>query len=340
RPPRGGPPGAPRGAACAAAEPSAKAAGGIGVRLLEAPTNRADDPRARTYIVDHLLPGTTISRRIEVSNSTDKPQRIALYPAAARISDDGFEFAAGRTANELTSWAEVDPPVLELAAGTDSFVTATIQVPPRASAGERYGVIWAEASAPDSDQNVIIINRVGVRMYLSIGAGGEPPTAFRIDDVVAGRTIDGQPYLRASVTNTGKRALDLNGTAALSEGPGGLSTGQVPVPDGTTVGLGRSTRVTVPFDRALPDGPWTARLTLASGTVHKVRTVRVTFPAGPGERRLKGERSSLLPVVLMAGGVGAVAAVALSLVAARRRQRYRPRRGGQESRDGDRDGQS
>ena len=35
-------------------------AGGIGLRLLDAPVSAGDDPRARNYIVDPLAPGTEI----------------------------------------------------------------------------------------------------------------------------------------------------------------------------------------------------------------------------------------------------------------------------------------
>ncbi|MDP1793557.1 MAG: hypothetical protein Q8K63_05395 [Acidimicrobiales bacterium] len=52
------------GASAAAQE----SGGSISIRLLDAPTNRADDPRAKTYIVDHVSPGTTISRRVEIGN--------------------------------------------------------------------------------------------------------------------------------------------------------------------------------------------------------------------------------------------------------------------------------
>jgi hypothetical protein len=40
---------------------SADDAGSVGLRLLEAPTSRRDDPRARVYVVDHLHPGESIS---------------------------------------------------------------------------------------------------------------------------------------------------------------------------------------------------------------------------------------------------------------------------------------
>src|SRR5487761_1599761 len=85
---------------------------GVGIRLVDIPTALANDPRARQYIIDHLAPGTTISRRVEVTNYTSEPQVVTLYAAAATISGGSFLFGAGRAANELTSWTTVDPPTL------------------------------------------------------------------------------------------------------------------------------------------------------------------------------------------------------------------------------------
>ena len=52
----------PAAGASAQTQPPAPPAGSIGIRLLEAPVNRENDPRARIYIVDHVSQGTTIAR--------------------------------------------------------------------------------------------------------------------------------------------------------------------------------------------------------------------------------------------------------------------------------------
>ena len=57
----------------------------LSIKLLDAPTSRRDDPRARLYIVDHLNPGQTIHRRVQVTNDSGTPRAIELYPAAATI---------------------------------------------------------------------------------------------------------------------------------------------------------------------------------------------------------------------------------------------------------------
>src|SRR4051812_5319087 len=79
-----------------AAAPKAASDGNIGIRLLEAPTNRRDDPRAKSYIVDHVKPGTTIRRKVELSNKSNKPFDLQLYPGAAEIKDGSFFPGDGR----------------------------------------------------------------------------------------------------------------------------------------------------------------------------------------------------------------------------------------------------
>ena len=103
----------------------------VGIRILDAPTNRADDPRARIYIVDHVAPGTTINRRVEVSNDTSKAQTIQLYAAAADVVAGAFQFGEGRAANDLTRWTTVAPASLSLAARAKGVATVTIVVPPK-----------------------------------------------------------------------------------------------------------------------------------------------------------------------------------------------------------------
>lgn len=79
---------APTAAQTGADESAPSADGGqVGIRLLEAPAVRAEAPRARSYIVDHLLPGTIIDRRIEITNTTARALEVALYPGDAAIED-------------------------------------------------------------------------------------------------------------------------------------------------------------------------------------------------------------------------------------------------------------
>ncbi|MGW5127443.1 peptidase [Streptomyces sp. NPDC004069] len=277
----------------------------IGIKLLDAPESRRADPRAHTYIVDHVAPGSTIERRVEVTNESSTPMHVNVYAAAATIAKGGFTFAPGRTPNELTGWTSLDRAGLELAASGKARVRATIRVPRDAAAGERYGVIWAQTGAPaDRSHNMTMLARVGVRMYIDVGPGGEPPSDFRIERLHPTRARDGRGEVRARIHNTGGRALDIRGALSLSDGPGGLRAGPFSAKTGTTLAPGDLAEAVVPLDARLPDGPWTVAFTLRSGLVEHTTRAVITFPATPGSAgavAASAARQGHFPTPLVAG---------------------------------------
>lgn len=105
-------------------------------------------------------------------------------------------------------------------------------------------MVWAQV-ASTGQGNIQVVNRVGVRMYLDIGPGGEPPSDFTIEKLTSGRSRDGRPELAAQVRNTGERALEISGNLSLSDGPAGLRAGPYRVPAGTTLALGDTGSVKV-----------------------------------------------------------------------------------------------
>jgi hypothetical protein len=292
----------------------------IGVRLLEAATSRMDDPRARTYIDDHVNPGATFSRRFAVENTSDRAQEVQLYPAAATIQKGIFTFASGRTPNELTNWISLSRSMLHLSPHSQQTVRARISVPPNAVRGEQYAVIWAEVSTapPGPHGNIALVNRVGIRTYLDVGPGGEPPSDFVIDGVDSGRTDHDQPQVTAQVHNTGERALDISGRLDLFDGPSGLRAGPFRITRSTTLAPGqRGSVAAVLAGDDLPDGPWRFRLTLQSGRVIRTSTGSLTFEPG-GWAAL----DSPLPLGLIAVGLLAgIAVITLGTLTRRRRTR-------------------
>jgi CheY-like chemotaxis protein len=305
----------------------APASGSIGIRLVDAPVSAKDDRRARVYIVDHLNPGTVITRRIEVSNTTASTARIALYPAAATIDNGSFLGGAGHAVNDLSSWTAVTPAEPAVPAGGKLMATATITVPVDAAPGEQYGVIWAEARSADSGGGgVTQVSRVGIRLYVSVGPGGAPAANFSIDSLTAQRSPSGEPTVVASVHNTGGRALDMNGSLDLKGGPGGLSAGPFPASLGTTLAIGATEPVTIALDQALPAGPWEARITLKSGLVEQSTSATITFPATGSAAAVvtHSKKSGVAKTALALVGAGAVAG--LALIAFRRRS-SRPAKG-------------
>jgi hypothetical protein len=266
----------------------------VGIRLVDAPTSRSDDPRARQFIVDHVPPGTTISRRVEISNDTAETQPVQLYSGAGAISDGSFQFGDGRAVNDLTTWTTVDQASATLPSGGKTLSTVTIAVPADASPGERYAVVWAElAPAVPAGGGITTVNRVGVRIYLSVGPGGEPASDFTVTAFEARRDADGKPVVAATLRNSGGRALDPRGELTLTGGPGGLSAGPFEAKLGTTLGIGQTEPVVVMLDPAIPAGPWDARIVLRSGLLEREATAKITFPAAPA--------SSSGPVAIRSG---------------------------------------
>ncbi|MCW2912885.1 MAG: hypothetical protein JWN52_953 [Actinomycetia bacterium] len=299
--------------------------GSLGIRLLEAPVIRKHDPRARIYVVDHLTPGTTITRRMEVTNVSASPRRVELYAAAARIEHDRFVFAPEGTPNELTTWTSLDHPKVDLAPHGNGVVKVTIRVPKSAWRGEQYAVIWAqEAVKPNASHNLGEINRVGIRVYLDIGPGGEPPSDFQIEKLTPMRDGAGRPEIVAQINNTGGRALDMSGTLSLSDGPGGLNAGPFAATTGVTLRPGDTAPVTVVLDKRVPAGPWKVRLSFASGLVKRNVSATITFPAsGIGKSQTMGFH---LPIrVLLIGLMILVPSGVLIVLGRRYRSRARSR---------------
>lgn len=268
----------------AAAHAQTPPPGSLTIRLLEAAEERRGDPRAQVYVNDHLAPGDSITRRIEVVNTTGDAARLDFYAAAAEVSGGSFVIADGRAGNELVEWMSVEPASAVVPNGGRQVVTVSIDVPDDASSGERYAAVLAErpAAAP-APGSVSTGTRVGIRTYLSVGPGGEPASDFQIEELTAARDEQGAPRVQAQVRNTGGRALDLAGTLQLSDGPGGLSAGPFDVQLGTTLAPGQTAPVTVELDEALPDGPWLARMVLRSGRDERAAEATITFPADAGE---------------------------------------------------------
>ena len=166
----------------------------IGIRLLEAPADAADDPRAQVHIVDHLAPGTTITRQIEVSNTSathaprdplpgggDHRRRIVhrrRRPHGQRTVH--VDVGDSRSASTSRPAARPRPP---------SPSPSRRRRPRRAV---RRGV-GRGSVAPPRGAGITQVSRVGIRLYISVGPGGAPAADFSIESLPAERTADGTP---------------------------------------------------------------------------------------------------------------------------------------------------
>ncbi len=284
---------------------------GIGIRLLDVPASTQGDPRARTYIIDRIAPGAEIQRRVRVENNTTETQTVRVYAGAAHIDGGAFIGEDAAATNELTSWTRLAQPEVELAPGGSTDVMVTIKVPADAAESEQYGAIWAEVRSP-ANNGVVQANRVGIRVYLSVGPGNGKPADFTIGSITASRDHDGNPQLSAQVTNSGGRALDIIGELRLTGGPGGLSAGPFNVQRSITIAPGGSQTVTFTPPAVLPNGPWTAAVKLKSGLLEREADATITFPAA-GESRSGTAAGEDVPPWMVWALASGVVLVALAL---------------------------
>jgi hypothetical protein len=267
-------------AAASAQLPAASGPQSFGVRLVDVPVSEATNPRALRYIIDYLPAGTVIHRRILIENQESQPARFTVYPDAAQIANGVFVGDAGETRNELTGWISVQHPVVTLAPGASVMDMITVKVPAGATRGEHYGVIWVQQTAQSHASKgfgVIEVSRVGIRVYLAVGRGGAPPTSFDITAITARRSLSGQPSILVHVDNTGGRAVDLDGTARLADGPGGSSAGPFPAKAVITLAPGQEGTMTFAPPKSLPLGSWRVTVSLASGLTTCTATTSIQF---------------------------------------------------------------
>jgi hypothetical protein len=299
--------------------PVTGAGAGVGIRLLDIPAASQDDPRARANIVDNLPPGTTIHRRITVSNFDDAPRDVQVYAAASTIADGKFS-PDDNHPNELTSWITVDQPVVHLAAKQAIDVTVTIAVPADAPEAEQYATVWAQIGSPKT-AGVNTASRAGVRVYLSVGPGNGPPADFAIQSLTASRTSDNIPQLTALIANTGGRAVDVSGTVSLTGGPGSTSAGPFKTSVATTILPGQSATVTIPLDAGLAAGPWNAAVDLNSGLIVHDTTATLTFPQAGTTAAVQTTGFPGWAITLIAILIILIIAAAIILILRRRKQR-------------------
>ena len=202
---------------------------------------------------------------------------VSVYPAAAGLRQGEFVFGPNHGKNELAGWTSVSRDVVRLQPDTKASETVTIRVPKDAASGEHYAVIWAEVSTSGSG-GVKLANRVGIRMYLSVGAGGVPPSNFVIGPLLAKRSASGQSLVVARIHNTGNRTIAISGNLTLSNGPGGVRAGPFAAKLVLPLTPGSTRAVTVRLDKQLPRGPWRAQLRLKTRLIQRVGVATLTFP--------------------------------------------------------------
>lgn len=133
---------------------------------------------ARVYIVDRLTPSTTHTQHVEVSNTTNGPLTVDIYPGAATNIGGNFLPSNPGVSNDLVAWTTVSPSTVVIAAHGYARATVTIKVPDVVTPGELNGLIWASIKSTPNAQGITSVNRVGIRMYTPVGAAPATSTTM------------------------------------------------------------------------------------------------------------------------------------------------------------------
>ncbi|WP_256820412.1 hypothetical protein [Dietzia sp. Die43] len=286
--------------------------GGFGIRIGQVPVELADNPRASTYIVDNVPPGKRMERQIVVSSTMTERATFDLYVGAAHVDDMGYQAEPRGATNALTTWSSLDKTEVTLDPGQEEIVTVSVDVPADAPEIEQYAIIWMSTKADTANADAVkAVSRVGIRMYLSVGAGDGPRPSFSITSLLPIRLAAGSVAIKAILENTGERAVEVSGTLDLTNGPGGLSvpaidSGGRTIPPGSTGEL----IIEVPESSTFPAGPWSADVTLDSGYGKETASAEVSFP-DQGEGEPVDVTGGLSWTVWGAVGLGALLVVAL-----------------------------
>jgi hypothetical protein len=172
----------------------------------------------------------------------------------------------------------------------------------------------------------MLVNRVGIRIYLSIGLGGSPAPGFAIGTVRGGRSADGRPLVLATVHNTGGSTLDISGKLTLSKGPGGLGAGPFPVELGGQLASADSEPMIARLHKGLPRGPWRVEIRLRSGLLSRAVYATIRFPGAiaPPATERPGTDGSNLRTYAIIGLLCATLVAPCVLLLSRRRIRVAP----------------
>jgi hypothetical protein len=299
----------------------ASATSGVSIELL-AERAAGDDPRDSYYVTDVAVPGTTVTRHVRIGNGGADPAEVRVYVGAASVEGGTFRFDTA-AADDLSAWASTSRAEVQVPPGGTADVAVEIDVPTAAPTGERYGVIWAEPAAP-SGTATSIVNRVGVRIYLWIGED-PPASSFEIHRFRAGRDADGIPTVEVEVTNTGDRALDLDGSLEVDGLPAGS---HVPLSGGTTLAPGQTAAVPAVLPVDVGGRPRQVTATVRGAGVEQQARAELAFPLEAGEQSAAVEARPVAdprpwPAVVVAAA--AIVAALTAVVSAARPARQRPR---------------
>lgn len=141
----------------------------------------ADGPDGRVSLRHVIDPGETVEDAIAVTNLGPEASTFSVVAGDGRLGANGAFDIAGGEPEDSGAWINVDglsEGGVEIAGGETRILPVTIDVPANATPGDHPAGIVVGVSSSDDD--VTVVNRIGVRLHLQVSGEIEPrlePTA-------------------------------------------------------------------------------------------------------------------------------------------------------------------
>ena len=179
------------------------------------------------YFVYDTKPGTTLSGRVQVTNTGDRAGTVKLFAADATTGQTSgtVYLTSGERQHDVGAWIRLPATRLELGPGERRTVPFTVVVPSAGSAGEHVGGIVAEtaerARGPKSKgkANVRITVRNLAIVAVQVNVAGPKVAKFTVLGVKAGGR-KGYQQLLVRVRNDGNVMRKPAGTIAVDDAKG------------------------------------------------------------------------------------------------------------------------
>lgn len=115
----------------------------------------------------NIAPGTSLERKLRVTNSTDKPVQVTFSAEEFNVTNQAYDYAFF-SGTDLTKWVIFQPKLVEIPPNKTEQIAYTIGVPLEAESGGRYISLFASADAGENKNGVISRQRVGSLVYLTV----------------------------------------------------------------------------------------------------------------------------------------------------------------------------
>ncbi|MHB8276924.1 MAG: WxL protein peptidoglycan domain-containing protein [Candidatus Humimicrobiaceae bacterium] len=160
-----------------------------------------EDDEARDWFIYTLWPGESIEDRVDISNSSDAPIEVKIYPVDADILKDGAFAPKAEEAErvDIGAWITLADSEITLLPHDETRTSSfTLIIPKNTEAGKYTGAIVAQNKGYKQLETkegtaMLVVTRVGARVYLTVR--GTKVEFLEIGDINLGKELGMQAII-------------------------------------------------------------------------------------------------------------------------------------------------